>query len=85
MTLLKRFWFKFAKSERPTALNIGCGITAYDLPDAEGILREKVFPSYGEQAIQEVVENVDIATLEEKHVRPNMGNPAARGVWFPLL
>jgi hypothetical protein len=64
---------------------MGCGITAYDLVDAHKMLREQVFPLFGEGIVDEVVENVDVRTLDEKHVRPNMGNPAVRGIWFPLL
>jgi hypothetical protein len=66
-------------------LSMGCGITAYDLDDAYGFLREQVFPTYGEEPVDEIVENVDVSKLEERHVRPNMGNPVMRGVWFPLL
>jgi len=64
---------------------MGCGITAYDVNDAYGFLREQVFPVFGEEPVDEIVENVDVSKLEERHVRPNMGNPVVRGVWFPLL
>jgi hypothetical protein len=64
---------------------MGCGITAYDAADAYTFLREQVFPTYGEEPVDEIVENVDVSTLDEGHVRPNMGNPVVRGVWFPLL
>jgi hypothetical protein len=83
--VLKRFWFSFEKSKQPNNLNLGCGITAYDLPDAQRFLREQVFPSCGELPVKEINEGVDVRTLDEKHVRPNMGNPAVRGVWFPLM
>jgi hypothetical protein len=36
-------------------------------------------------AVVEVVENVDVRDLDEGHVLPNLGDPSARGVWFPLL
>lgn len=83
--MLERFWFKFTKSAKPTVLSMGCGITAYDLADARRLLREQVFPAYGEEPIDEIIENIDVSTLEQEHVRTNMGNPAVRGVWFPLL
>jgi len=83
--MLKRFWFTFALKAPLTGLSMGCGITAFDLEDARRMLREQVFPAFGEEAVDEIVENIDIRTLEENHVRPNMGNPAVRGVWFPLL
>ena len=82
--MLTRYWFKFVKSPFGN-LNLGCGITAYDLEDAHRFLREKVFPERGAQPIEAVVEDIDISTLEANHVRPNMGNPAVRGVWFPKI
>jgi hypothetical protein len=30
-----------------------------------------------------VTEDVDIQTLDQGHVLPNMGVPSERGVWFP--
>lgn len=83
--MLRRFWFRFRKTDPPTMLTVGCGITAYDLSDARKILSDEVFPTYGVQSIEAIVQDIDVSTLDEKHVRPNMGNPAVRGVWFPLL
>jgi hypothetical protein len=82
--MLKRFWFTFESSSIPSILNLGCGVTAYDLPDAQALLQRTVFPAYGDRCVKSITENIDISTLEEKHVRPNMGNPVVRGVWFPL-
>jgi hypothetical protein len=62
---------------------MGCGVTAYDLADARKLLQEQVFSNYGAELIDEVIEDIDISTLDDKHVRPNMGNPVVRGVWFP--
>jgi hypothetical protein len=83
--MLTRFWFKFEKSTEPSVLDLGCGITAYDLHDAETFLREEVFPLFEERRVLEVMTNIDVRTLEERHVRPNMGNPAVRGVWYPSI
>jgi hypothetical protein len=76
---------KFAPSETPSPLNLGCGISAYNLADAKQLLTDQVFTTYGPREIAEVTEDVDISTLDELHVRPNMGLPVKRGVWFPLL
>jgi hypothetical protein len=35
-------------------------------------------------AVVQVVENVDVSTLDQKHVLPNIGDVTVRGVWFPL-
>ena len=37
-----------------------------------------------EPPIESISEDVDISTLDEGHVRPNMGNPLRRGIWFPI-
>jgi hypothetical protein len=85
--MLARFWFKFRPTPRMSLLKMGVGITAYDLADAHRMLREQVFLALGEEPVDpvEIIENIDIRTLEENHVRPNMDNPVARGVWFPFL
>jgi len=83
--MLKRYWFQFAQSTSPSVLNIGCGITAYSEEDARNILEEKVFSIYPCREVLNVTEGVDVSTLDENHVLPNMALPTTRGVWFPLL
>lgn len=83
--MLNRYWFKFAEGGNPAFLDLGCGITAYDEVDAREILRDEVFSLYGSRDVVEVIADVDIQTLEANHVRPNMGVPVWRGVWFPNL
>ena len=83
--MLTRFWFTFRQPAEPSFLNLGCGITAYDLTDAQKFLREQVFPIFGERVVDQVIEDIDVSTLEQNHVRPNLGNPAVRGVWFPAM
>ena len=83
--MLKRFWFHFVKSNTPNILNIGCGITACNLHDAQNLLAEFIYPVYGIRDISNIIENVDIGILEEDHVRNNMGSPVVRGIWFPLI
>ena len=82
--VLTRYWFVFARGGRPTALSLGCGITAYSLEDARKILRHAVFPLYGERAVARVIEGVDVASLDPERVRPHLGNSAAPGLWFPV-
>ncbi len=80
---LKRFWFTFSSLPRLSALNLGCGITAYSYEDAVRLLRERVFGG-DEPSIATVEENVDVSKLDQKHVVPNMGVVVTRGIWFPL-
>lgn len=82
--MLSRFWFTFEKTNEPSILDVGCGITAFSLADADTLLHAKVIPAYGSRKVANVKENIDVSTLDPKHIRPNMGNPAIRGVWFPL-
>jgi hypothetical protein len=81
--MLIRFWLKFSPLP-PSPLNLGCGVTAYDYNDALTLLRERVFVGKLMPKIVEVVEDVDIRTLDTNHIIPNMESPAIRGVWFPM-
>ncbi len=77
--VLHRFWFKF---DGDHCSRLGYGVTAWTQDDAVNILRSQIFerqtlPEYS------VEEDVNIAALDAKHIRLNMGNPAARGIWFP--
>jgi hypothetical protein len=63
----------------------GYGVTAFDYLDAVQLLRERVFSGKDLPAIGSVIEDVDISTLDDRHVRPNMGVPVWRGVWYPNL
>jgi hypothetical protein len=81
--MLKRYWFKFTTLP-PSPLNLGCGVTAYNYDDALALLKEQVFADRDPiPGITSFVEDVDISSLDEKHVRSNMGVPVKRGIWFP--
>lgn len=80
---LHRFWFKFKGVKLYDSLRIGCGVTAHDYNDALAIMRETVFASEQFPPIEDVIEDVDISTLDQRHVIPNMEPPVFRGVWFP--
>lgn len=83
MKRLIRFWFRFEQFAGPEALNLGCGMTAYDYNDALGLLREKVFKKNVFPRILEFNEDVDISSLDQRHIVPNMEDPTLRGIWFP--
>lgn len=80
--MLKRFWFKFEPSDQVLGLHMGCGVTAFDYEDAVKLLRENIFKGELPNIIS-CQENVDISTLDQNHVVPNMGVVAVRGIWFP--
>ena len=81
--VLVRFWINVEERKGTTPSSpLGYGVTAFDRHDALALLKADVFP--GElPAIESIVEDVDIASLDERHIRPNMETPAFRGVWYP--
>jgi hypothetical protein len=81
--MLRRYWFTFESSESPIPMNSGSGVTAYDYEDALTLMREKVFHGHL-PSIRQCTEDVDVASLDARHVIPNLGNVLVRGVWFPL-
>ncbi len=80
--LLHRYWLKFARHSRLGPL--GCGVTAFTLADALGLVRQYVFEGGELPTLLTVVEDVDIKTLDAGHVIPNMEEPVSRGIWFPM-
>jgi hypothetical protein len=83
MNQLRRYWITFENLDRLTALNLGCGITAYNTEDALTLLRGTVFGDKEIPNILDVAEDIDVSTLDENHVLPNIGLVTVRGVWFP--
>jgi hypothetical protein len=85
--MLRRYWFSFVSTTHtrmPPGTRIGCGVTAFDQDDALGLLCSKVFKEDQVPPIMAIREDVDVSALDDGHIRPNMGDPSRRGVWFPL-
>jgi hypothetical protein len=81
---LTRYWFEFDLSDTdPCHVRMGCGVTAWSLEDAKELMRQQVFSGGDLPSILKVIEDVDVSTLDDNHVRPNMGVPVWRGIWFP--
>ncbi|KAA0695639.1 hypothetical protein DTW90_21920 [Neorhizobium sp. P12A] len=80
---LHRFWIRFNVPNGFAAPRPGCGVTAYNLDDAMIILAETVFSGKLVPEVAEVVEDVDVSTLDQNHVIPNIEAPIWRGVWYP--
>ena len=83
MKTLRRYWFTFEKLGKPSALNLGCGVTAYDYDDAISLLGQRVFVGRQLPEIVGYSEDVDVSGLDPKHVLPNIGVVTVRGIWFP--
>lgn len=82
---LHRYWFRFEgePNDLPPGVGLGCGVTACKFGDALGLLRARVFAG-ALPTVTEVIEDVDVSTLDPGHVLPNMAPPGLRGIWFPL-
>lgn len=77
MIILHRYWFTFPRSsftELPQGIRIGCGITAYNQKDAIKILQTTLFKSAVMPKFKNIIEDVDISTLDKSHILPNMGD-----------
>lgn len=81
--MLKRYWFSFEDLPKHSLLQFGCGVTAHDYDDAISLLHHSIFKGDAMPPIKDVIEDVDISTLDRGHVIPNMEAPVWRGVWFP--
>lgn len=77
-TFLTRYWFI-------TNIQYNFGVTACFIDDAKKLINEanKTFRLKFE--IIEIIENIDISTLDENHFLPNIGAPNFRGVWYPRM
>jgi hypothetical protein len=78
-SLLRRFWFE-------TANKLGCagiGVTAYSREDAERLIQaEETLKHY---ELVSVIDDVDIRSLDQNHIVPNIGPVNFRGIWYPNL
>jgi hypothetical protein len=83
VSALRQFWFRFEPFPTPTAINLGCGVTAFSREDALALLRERVFGANGSPPLVEVIDDIARTALDPKHVLPNLGKLEQRGVWFP--
>ncbi len=75
---LLRFWFR-------TAEGLGIGATGFSEEDAKALARSAADRLSLSFEVLEVVADIDVRTLDQGHVIPNMGPPNVRGVWFPRL
>jgi hypothetical protein len=73
---LIRCWFE-------TDASYGIGITAYSKEDAMELLAKD--QQLAKEKVLQIIENVDIRTLDQGHVIPNMGPPNFCGIWYPNI
>jgi hypothetical protein len=76
--MLTRYWFRVDRG-------YGFGVTAESVADAELLLAFAGFVRGRDFEVVDIFENVDVRTLDQDHVVPNMGPPNIPGIWFPRL
>lgn len=84
MAKLHRYWIEFEVTlEDSPILHPGCGVTAFTLEDGLRLVSENMLEGKPLPKIRSITEDVDVSTLDPKHVLPNMGITVKRGIWFP--
>jgi hypothetical protein len=74
---LRRFWF-------PLPEHFGIGVTAPTEAQARALAEQARVALWPESApLGAAVSDVDIRTLDQDHVVPNMEAPVWAGVWYP--
>src|SRR5215471_21566188 len=76
---LHRYWIQLNTDGWPREF----GVTAYSQTDALEILRYVAFALAGLPEVIEIVADVDVRSLDQGHVVPNMNAPNWRGIWYP--
>jgi hypothetical protein len=76
-SLLTRFWFIAADGDRLP----GIGVTAFSLDDAERLIDDEI--TLRGITLLSVIKDVDIRSLDQDHIVPNIGPVNFRGIWYP--
>ena len=91
MILLHRYWFEFDFSAQAASYGwrylpaLGCGITAYNYADAIRIMQIFLLRDPGMPLFKAVIVDIDVSTLDPRHILPNIGVPVWRGLWYPKI
>ena len=79
---LHRYWLVFAGPNVPSIVRGGCGVTAWTRDDAMSLVRHHLLEGEDFQ-VKDVIEDVDVSTLDANHALHNMAPTNLRGIWFP--
>jgi len=80
---LTKYWISFEAMAKPNALSLGCGVTALSEADALQLIEQRIVRENPGLVGGAVLTGIAISDLDEHHVRPNMGDPTIKGIWFP--
>ncbi len=81
---LKRFWIEFENAPKFSPLGIGMGITCENIRIALAMADTAIKNRGLVLNVRSIAEDIDVRTLDQTHVVPNMGVVSNRGVWFPM-
>ena len=84
---LVRFWFEFPEhDDHGCRLPYRCGVSAWSEDDALALVGETYCADKNPPFPTLVVPDFDVSTLDgDETVRPNMGVPVWRGIWYPFI
>jgi hypothetical protein len=95
--LLRRYWIEFEVSPLSSIDLLAvvseslyawwirrCGVTAFSQEDALNLIRQQLWLfEMPLPPIRNIIEDVDVSTLDPWRVLPQMGPPIWRGIWYP--
>jgi hypothetical protein len=85
MASLVRYWLEFDWTDSPAArLTPWWGVTARTVEDARGLILGTTRFGQSLPPVIQLIEDVDVSTLDQDHVARNMLDPNERGIWYPL-
>jgi hypothetical protein len=78
---LTSYWIVSPNPRAP----LGFGVTGFSLEEALRIIRSEGYEDClpDDLGQLQVIENVAIQDLDQRHVVPNMGPMVMRGLWYP--
>jgi hypothetical protein len=84
---LRRFWFDFDGRDRHGCiLPSRCGVTAWNETDALALVAETYCQRGEAPTPRSTIPDFDVSELDEDaSVRPNVGVPVWRGIWYPFI
>jgi hypothetical protein len=83
---LRRFWFEFdARDRHGCDLPSQCGVTAWNELDALTLVAESYCEKDELPSPNTSIHDIDVSKLHDPHIRPNIGVPVWRGIWYPFL
>ena len=85
MASLVRYWIGFDSTASSAArITPWWGVTAWTVEDARGLILGTTHFGRALPPVTQLIEDVDVSTLDQDHVARNMLDPNERGIWYPL-